>query len=971
MSFQRFFLFLVSLLALQINLCLADAGDLDLTFGDGGKVISDLKGPGSNGAYDAAVVQPDGKIVVVGSNNPLAINVGTHFVLARYNTDGTLDEGFGTNGIVSGDTGYIGDGLLALAIQGDGKIVAGGATRTPEGRIDFLVTRFSANGSLDTGFGDNGIVIVDIDNSSIDTISAIAIQDDGRIVAMGNTANTDLQRYSFALVRFRTDGSLDRGFGQGGIVIADFDSFSKGDNTGGDMVLQPDGKILAAGWIALDTLPYYNTVVVRYMPDGSVDTSFGTNGVTTLFGNAVSIVLHADGRILVAGYYLNRLYPDGTLDTSFGTDGYANLDLGPGFEAPKDINIQDNGSIVVGGWVWNYFGPDNQSIDFMVERILPDGSPDTSFGTNGQVTTDFDNQDDKADTVLVQSDGKIVLVGRAYVTNPEIHISDEDFALVRYLPDGSPDPTFGSDGKVRTDIFGPVDNGAQDVAIVQADGKIVVGGGLNVLTDIDFAIARYLPDGRLDTDFGNQGRVTTDFGSVWADYVDEFVAAIALQADGKILAAGPTQAYDYHQPVSTNFALVRYNTDGSLDLSFGDGGKVITEFATLKHEAYATSMVLQPDGKIVVAGHAWADRTGPPWPPFEFALARYLPDGNLDTSFGDGGKVLANIEPNHNDYLENIALQPDGKIVAAGYYVVSSGPLHGYNSQLARFNANGSLDESFGDGGKIILKLSEKYDWLSAVAVRPDGRIVVGGSLNSHFLLMGFNPDGSFDNSFGNTGLVTTSIGINNEAVEDITLQIDGRIIAAGPAILRIRDYGPDWVPYGPASLFHYETDFALVRYNTDGSLDYGFGNRGRVTTDFGDSDTPFGIVLQADGKIIVAGETWTRENPDNSYYGHWDIALARYEGVTTRSDELERVVSDVQNLAATDVLSLGQALPLQELLQAAILAVDGGNDAAAIRQLGTFLRRIDFLVAQQVLTPDQGQSLIDEVQVIIDKLGA
>ncbi len=273
---------------------------------------------------------------------------------------------------------------------------------------------------------------------------------------------------------------------------------------------------------------------------------------------------------------------------------------------------------------------------------LMDGSLDPTFDNDGSLTTDFGTTNDQAFAVAVQPDGKIVVAGRAFIGGTT------DFALARYNPDGSLDTSFDTDGKVTTDFLANNDI-AQAVAL-QPDGKIVVAGFARVPGNRDnFALARYNPNGSLDTSFETDGKVIPTFGSS-----DEEAFAVAVQADGKIVAAGIDSNAD--------FALVRLNQDGTLDTSFDTDGKVMTAFGSGGGEARA--IALQADGKIVVAGFTALNI-------IDFALARYNPNGSLDTSFDIDGKVTYN--SGATDLPYGVAVQPDGKIVVAGTVQIQIG----------------------------------------------------------------------------------------------------------------------------------------------------------------------------------------------------------------------------------------------------------------------------------------------------------
>ena len=342
--------------------------------------------------------------------------------------------------------------------------------------------------------------------------------------------------------------------------------------------------------------------------------------------------------------------------------------------------------------------------------------------------------------------------------------------------------------------------------------------------------------GDLDPAFGGGGKVTTAFGT----NTDDEAHALALAPDGKIVVAGSS-----HNGTNYDFALARYNADGSLDSTFGNGGKLTTGIGASHDEAHA--LALAPDGKIVAAGTSYNGTNT------DFALVRYNADGSLDSTFGSGGKVVTPIGAG-DDYANDLALAPDGKIVVAGRSYNGTN----FDFALARYNADGSLDASFGSGGKVVTPIGSGYDQAFALALAPDGKIVAGGqsyagSTNMDFALVRYNADGSLDTTFGNGGKVVTAIGSGFDWATGLALAPDGKIVVTG------------------ASSNGMNFDFALVRYNADGSLDTTFGNGGKLTTAIGaNEDLARAVALAPDGRIVVAGESDTGTNID--------FALARYD---------------------------------------------------------------------------------------------
>ena len=397
-----------------------------------------------------------------------------------------------------------------------------------------------------------------------------------------------------------------------------------------------------------------------------------------------------------------------------------------------------------------------------------DGDLDPTFGTGGTVMTDINRSTDLANAVAVQSDGKLVVVGQTYKNND---FSGEDFVVARYNTDGTLDTTFGRGGKVRTDFPGLA--AVPSSVVIQTDGKIVVAGGAFPLFTFlgNFELVRYNPNGSLDRSFGNGGIVTTTFPE--GSYAD----AVALQSDGKIVAAG-TVFVDFipGEPSNTDFALARYNVDGSLDTTFGNGGTATTDFFGNEDDAF--SVLIQSDGKIVAVGSA-----NNPASFYDFAAARYLSNGTIDTTFGVAGKVTTDFGVAGFDRAQSAALQLDGRIVAAGFAISQNGGVQ--NFAVARYTSNGVLDTTFSGDGKTQIDFGSCCQSAHKVLLQSDGKIVTVGYANtessdSDFLLARLNPRGSLDATFGVGGQVRTSFGDLNGGANGAALQSDGKIVAVG-----------------------------------------------------------------------------------------------------------------------------------------------------------------------------------------------
>jgi uncharacterized delta-60 repeat protein len=392
---------------------------------------------------------------------------------------------------------------------------------------------------------------------------------------------------------------------------------------------------------------------------------------------------------------------------------------------------------------------------------------------------------------------------------------------------GDLDASFDRDGKVQTD-FGASDYGFAVAA--QTDGRVVVAGSTHATT-ASFAVARYTVSGALDPTFDGDGKVTTAFTptSVQTAY------AVAIQPDGKILVAGTALGAGF----SIDFAVARYNSNGSLDASFDGDGKVVTDFN--RGVDSSVTMALQPDGKIVVAG---STRTAGAVP-FDVGVARYNPNGSLDTSFDGDGRAIMDVGAGTDDHAQAVAVQPDGRIVVGGW--LRSGATS--NAVLVRYMPDGSLDNSFdGDGKSLTTMPAGVY----ALDLQGDGKIVTAGE--PPFTVSRFNANGSVDTSFSGDG--TAGPPFAQGAVYAVKVQRDGKIVAAGPAL----------------------SDFGVARFNPGGAPDAAFGVGGAVRTDFGGNEALYGLALLANGKIVAVGLT---EPASGS--GPSDVAVARFLGAATQ----------------------------------------------------------------------------------------
>jgi len=460
---------LIILLLIKSSLNFAQPGTLDSSFGNNGKV---LKPSGGAFYFDhSLVIQTNGKIIVVGTNMET-------ITLVRYNTGGALDKNFGKNGTVTADSGS-GNTGNAVALQADGKIIIAGTANH-----HMILERYKTNGSTDSSFGNNGKVT----NNLFDNGNALAIQSDGKIIVAGDANNSVGNKSGFiSVARYNTNGSPDLTFDKDGTVSTDItdppEYFGSGYAT--SLAIQSDGKILLAGY-NYDEFPQGGFVVVRYLSNGKPDNRFGTNGQMHKYNypnddRCYSIAVLPDNKILLAGY-------------SYGQQ------QGTGF-------------------------------DFVLLKLKVNGSFDSSFGTNGIVLTDFDNNQDFGHKVLVQPDGKIIVAGYA-----DASIVTE-FILARYKPNGKPDKSFGDHGKVISYLNRPAQAFS---AALQTDGKIILAG---LAAGGVFALARYKGDGSLEDAIINTSVVSKDKKQYFI-YPNPFQSTLNIEFNKDIILNKTINIYD-------------------------------------------------------------------------------------------------------------------------------------------------------------------------------------------------------------------------------------------------------------------------------------------------------------------------------------------------------------------------------------------------------------------------------------------
>ncbi|MEO6218975.1 MAG: T9SS type A sorting domain-containing protein [Ginsengibacter sp.] len=741
-----------------------------------------------------------------------------------HSQSGQLDPTFGDKGIITLSTGAAYKNFNSSATQ---------VLAQSDGSLILLLDRGSRlskrlpNGSLDSSYGFTGY------SRSVSFSESFAvIQPDNKIVVAGH----DSHDY-FILSRINTDGSIDQNFGDNGTQITMF----PGRSTSNSVTTQADGKVVVAGYTDLGSSDYMYFAIARYNTDGTPDSTFNGSGKQT-----------TDFEFQIPDRY-------GT----FMPVHFANANA---------VKIQNDGKIVVAG-----FANDGGDLRFAVARYNPDGLLDSTFDTDGLQTTKINALQAQARSIVIQNDGKIVLSGKA-----DDYGNSNTLAVVRYNSDGSLDSNFDGDGiSVLTTGYDVVltDLPVQSVAL-QIDGKIVVSGYTSTAGSNDFFAARLNANGSMDNTFDNDGVVTTDVNSS-----DDYAGSVLIQNDGKILIAG-TSAYYPATGYYSKFDIIRYNLNGSTDINFGNNGKLQDNFSA--KATYFKKSELQKDGKLISVGYAWNGND------YDFLVARFNTNGSVDSSFNGIGQQVNDF--GSNEHILSVIAEDDGKISLLG----NSNSLFA----MCRYNPDGTPDQTFHGNGKFTLDVGLPF---TSIAVQNDGKILLAGITydginNGKVALCRLNPDGTFDNSFGNAGKVLDDLGIDILTGIFPVFKNDGKIV------LVTRTYNN-------------QNYIVLVRYNQNGTIDATFSNDGLQTSVFGPGDYfAKAASIQSDGKIVVAGYIPDPQGVTASYL------VARYK--TNGDPDSTFGINGFQSTNVGPGFNIGESVAISKKGK---IAVGGSNDNFAI----------------------------------------
>jgi len=622
--------------------------------------------------------------------------------------------------------------------------------------------QFFSPGEVDTtfGFGKQHQFFDNLANPKPGTgfqgeVFALALQPDRKVI-VGGSFNSYNGIIRMGLLRIDSAGQHDSSFNTG----AGLNGFVHALN------IQADGKVLVVGnFNTFDGNP--RNRIVRLLPNGSIDPTFqpGTGADDVIR----TVVRQPDGKFLIGGNFTHyngisrqriaRIYADGSLDTTF------NPGLGPN-QAVSQLALQSDGKILMVGGFSNY----NSRPQGCVARLHTNGALDTTFnsGITGAVTVS---------TVLIQPDGKVLIGGSFSLYGGVLRTG-----VARLHTDGSLDLSFDSGIGASNDIA---------AMVLQADGKLIIGGSIYTINMVNWGrIVRLNTNGSVDTTFNSR----MGFTGYW-------VSCLALQSDNKLLAGGYFETYN--QVPRRNIA--RLTTDGLLDIHFNPGTGASS--SGILSDPQVHSVALDANNKILVGGYFNGFNNQP-----TRNLVQLNADGSTDTSFrtGTGASSAVNC----------IAVQPDGKVLIAGYFTNYNGVAR---NRIARLNADGSLDITFNPG-------SAANGTIRAMVLQPDGKIIIAGNFTSYAgnpsnKLARINPDGTFDVGFA------VGSGANGE-IFMLALQPDGKVLIGGFF-----------------TIFNSNSRSRIARLNANGSLDNSFvvgsGTNGAVRA----------AVVRPNGKIIIGGE--------------------------------------------------------------------------------------------------------------------
>ena len=684
-------------------------GVLDPTFDGDGKVITDFYGD-----YDechAMTMQPDGKILLAG----IVVSGGdSDFGVARYLTDGSLDPSFGGgDGKVNVSIGT-GDQARGIGVQSDGKIVVTGFANVAPSTEAVAIIRLLSDGTPDPSWDFDGKLTRNISGSSgFECGLVVAMQTPlvlpQKIVIAGIVLN------QMFVLRYNQDGTPDNTFDGDGLVIVPGTTFA---GAGGIAFTSSGGnptRILVSGDNGGGAAA---PVVIKLDLNGAYDGTFGGgDGIAEapiLGGGGQGLALAAGARPVVVGRVsvggqndlaVARLDSNGAPDPTFDGDGWNSHDLGNAPARATAVVHQPNGKILVAGTA-RIGGIDR----FALARLDPIGRLDPSFDGDGRVITMIGDVSSRGNAIVLQPDGRTVVAGTAQVNGPPVL---SHFAAARYDKLGALDPSFAGTGTTTIAVYGFADGRA---ATRQDDGKIVIAGSTQFGGNANFALVRLDTLGVPDPLFDGDGRISTEMGSL-----ADTARAVIVRPDGVVFVAGSALVSG-----TPEFAAASYGGNGGLDVSFSGDGKVMTSVDFWADHAYACAIQASA-GRVVLAGQSFGFKSEG-----NFGLLRYDIFGDPDPTFGGAGTgTLVLPVSNGSSGGRAVSVLPDGRFLVAGW-ARPSGTASDF--AVVRFLPDGENDETFATGGAAVVDVRlGSDDTGNAISADPFGRAVVAGEAGGVF----------------------------------------------------------------------------------------------------------------------------------------------------------------------------------------------------------------------------------------------
>lgn len=794
----------------------AQSGNLDPSFAQGGKLIRNIGLSGMD--VVETLQQSDGKILFAGYAAFTASNYD--FVLVRLLPDGSKDNSFGGDGIVTTDISGDFDQLIAATLLPSGKILVAGSGTTS------VIVRYLSDGTIDPSFATAGKLF--IQDAAGYTITDLSIQSDGKFVV---SASMDFSP-DYRVYRFLSTGLPDNTFAGIGLVQATISGYEAITTTA--VAVQPDGKIIVAGTIFDMNGDYL--ITIRLTNSGILDNSYGLSqhpgmAITDAgpaWDEVKEVLIQQDGSVLLGGYgydlgaamqytVIIRYTANGITDTGFDGDGILRIGHEINFFSLGKIKLNTSGQLMLTGIVRHSSG----TYVVALARFNAAGQWDNSFGTKGILSMPSTGYSQLGVCLLLLSDGHMIVSGfedtglnfRAMVMNIQ--------------PGGLPEPTFDGDGTAVIPMGNASGDDRATAIIITAGDKPLVAGNYNKGLENSGFLYRFTADGGTDLGFGHNGRVNLH-GSF-----STIIYSMVQQPDGKILAAGTY--YDLLE--GANMLLCRFFSDGKIDSSFGTNGRVVQPLSNPGGFDQAYSIVLQSNGKIIVLASSQGFFQA------QHYLMRFTANGVLDTTFGTGGKTELdfNIQDDPNaGFMQRIAVQADDKIVVVG----AKEEFSGNNVAVRRYLSNGLIDMSFNAGNLVSTDFFGGDDIGYAVTIQPDGKIIVAAEIYQAPTgyavgLVRYLSNGSRDLSFDGDGKVTAPAEASTFYIpSSLIVQSDQKILVVA------------------TKSFFSDSKLVVARWNAAGVPDASFGTNGiSVISSYGDGkDFATGMALQSNGKILISG---------------------------------------------------------------------------------------------------------------------